>query len=158
MIIAALLIINQEMETTHSSRLPDEADGPKGPLLLPKLQFLMEFRWRREVKGRFDGRHTQLSTKKDAQHKSCKLSFIWGKMRTVDWERASKIAGKLLQRGNGQGQYVRLWWRESSKPSSSHFTKGFLLARGADVTMKGFSAFLDKRRFKDWDQEISSWK
>ena len=44
MIIAALLIINQEMETTHSSRLPEEADGPKGPLLLPKLQFLMEFR------------------------------------------------------------------------------------------------------------------
>ena len=44
MIIAALFIINQEVETTHLSRLPEEADGPKGPLLLPKLQFLMEFR------------------------------------------------------------------------------------------------------------------
>ena len=44
MIIAALFIINQEVETTHLSRLPEEADGPEGPLLLPKLQFLMEFR------------------------------------------------------------------------------------------------------------------
>ena len=31
-------------------------------------------------------------TKKDAQHESCKLSFIWGKMRTVSREPASQIA------------------------------------------------------------------
>ena len=31
-------------------------------------------------------------TKKDAQHESCKLSFIWGKMRTAAREAASQIA------------------------------------------------------------------
>ena len=31
-------------------------------------------------------------TKKDVQLKSCKLSFIWDKMRTTAWEAASQIA------------------------------------------------------------------
>ena len=30
--------------------------------------------------------------------------------------------------------------------------------RGADVTMKGFSAFLDMRRCKDWHHEIGIMK
>ena len=38
--------------------------------------------------------------------------------------------------------------------SSTHFTKGFLLV--TDVTLKGFSAFLDMKRCEDWDHEISS--
>ena len=40
--------------------------------------------------------------------------------------------------------------------SSAYFTKDFCWSRGADVTMKGFSAFLDMKRYKDWDHEISS--
>ena len=37
-------------------------------------------------------------------------------------------------------------------PLSIHFTKSLLL--GSNVTMKGFSAFLDMRRCKDWDHKI----
>ena len=33
-----------------------------------------------------------MSTKKDAQLERCKLSFIWGKMRTIAQETASQIA------------------------------------------------------------------
>ena len=34
--------------------------------------------------------------------------------------------------------------------------KVFCQSRGADVIMKGFSDFLDKKRCKDWNHEISS--
>ena len=37
--------------------------------------------------------------------------------------------------------------------SSAYFTKGFPL--GTDVNMKGFGIFLDMRRSKDRDHEIS---
>ena len=30
--------------------------------------------------------------KKKAQHESCELSFIWGKMRTIVWETEFQIA------------------------------------------------------------------
>ena len=33
-----------------------------------------------------------LLTKKSVQHESCKLSFVWGKVRTVARERAPQIA------------------------------------------------------------------
>ena len=33
----------------NSPALPEEADGHRGPLLVPKLHFLVEFRQRREV-------------------------------------------------------------------------------------------------------------
>ena len=36
--------------------------------------------------------------------------------------------------------------------------KFFCQSWGADVTMKGSRAFLDVKRHKDWDHEISSWK
>ena len=29
---------------------------------------------------------------KKAHHESCELSFIWGKMRTIDWETAFQLA------------------------------------------------------------------
>ena len=40
--------------------------------------------------------------------------------------------------------------------SRTYFTKGFLLAQGVDVNMKGFGDFLDKRKCKDKDHEICS--
>ena len=30
--------------------------------------------------------------KKNAQHESCELNFIWGKMRTTTWETDSQVA------------------------------------------------------------------
>ena len=64
---------------------------------------------------------SQVSTEKDAQLESCKLSFIWGKMRTAAQEAASQIASTV-----GEGQYIRFWWGGGgSIPLSTHFTKGF---------------------------------
>ena len=42
-----------------------------------------------------------LTKKKDVQLESCKLSFIWGKMRTASREASSQIALRLLQSGSG---------------------------------------------------------
>lgn len=33
-----------------------------------------------------------MSTEKNAQHESCQLSLMWGKMRTIGWETASQKA------------------------------------------------------------------
>ena len=86
------------------------------------------------------------------QLESFELSFIWGKMRTAAWEAASQIALRGCSKvAVGESQYIRFWWRGSSVPWSTHFTKGFW---GSDV--KGFSAFLNMRRCKDWDHKICS--
>ena len=66
------------------------------------------------------------------------MSFIWGKMRTAAQAAASWIALRRLQRGSGG--------RWSSIPLSTHFTKVFCQSQGSDITMKGFSAFLDMKR------------
>ena len=43
------------------------------------------------------------------------VSFIWGKMRTVAWETASRLAlTNCSKKLEGEGQYMWLWWRESS--------------------------------------------
>ena len=102
---------------------------------------------------------TLLLTKTDAQHESFKLSFIWDEMRTAAWETAPQIALRdCSEQVMGQGRYIRFWWRGNSMQSSAYFIKGFLLVWVIDVIMKGFSAFLDTRRCKDWNHEISSWK
>ena len=80
------------------------------------------------------------------------VSFIWGKMKTVAQEAAPQIALRDCSKAAvGASQYTRFWWRESSIPWSTHFTKGFCYSWGSDVTVKGFSASLDLRRYKDWD-------
>ena len=42
--------------------------------------------------------------------------------------------------------------------SSTYFTTGFLLVRRSWCDHEGFSAFLDMKRSKDWDHEISFWE
>ena len=104
-----------------------------------------------------------LSTKRGAQPEGCKLSFIWGKMRTEAreaalprcWEGlALRDCSKDVVR---EGQYIRFWWWEEFNIINIHFTKGFMLVTGSDITMKGFSALLGVRRCKDWDYKICSW-
>ena len=96
--------------------------------------------------------------KNDAQLESGKLSLLRGKMRTAAWERASQRALRDCSKETaGEGQYIRFWWRGSSRLRSTHFTKGFLLVMKIDVTMKGFSVSLDLRRHKDWDNKICSY-
>ena len=66
--------------------------------------------------------------KKDVKLESCEVSFIWGTMRTAAWEAASQIALRDCSKAAvGESQYIRFWWRRSSIPLSTHFTKGFLL-------------------------------
>ena len=79
---------------------------------------------------------------KDAQRESCKWSFIWGKMRTAAWETAPQVALRDCSKESVmQGQYIRLWWMESSMPSSTHFTKVFfaspekLVSPGRDLVL-----------------------
>ena len=51
-----------------------------------------------------------LLTKKDVQLESCELSFIWGKMRTVGQEAASRTALRDCSKvAVGKGQYIRFW-------------------------------------------------
>ena len=53
---------------------------------------------------------TEMLTKKDAQLESCKLSFIWGKMRTAAQKAASQIALTDCSKvAVGEGQYIRFW-------------------------------------------------
>ena len=44
-----------------------------------------------------------MSTKKKAQLESCKLSFIWGKMRSAVWEAASQITRGDCSKAAGVG-------------------------------------------------------
>ena len=45
--------------------------------------------------------------KKDAQHESFELRFIWGKMRTAAWEIAPQIALRnCTKEVVGEGQYM----------------------------------------------------
>ena len=91
-------------------------------------------------------------TKKRCTIESCKLSFIWGTMRTAAREAASQIALRDCSKAAvGESQYIRFQWRGSSIPWSTWFTKGFCKSWESDVTMKGFIASLDMRRCKDWD-------
>ena len=68
-------------------------------------------KWYPEIKSQMS-----LWTKKDVQLESWELSFIWGK-----W-------GLKPGRQYLRYQYIRFWWRGSSIPWSTHFTKGFLLS------------------------------
>ena len=57
------------------------------------------FKWRRQV-----------STEKDAQLESGRLSFIWGKMRTAALETALQISLRdCSKEAVGEGQYIRFW-------------------------------------------------
>ena len=49
-------------------------------------------------------------TKKDTQVESCKLSFIWSKMRTAAQEVTLQIALRdCSKEAVGEGQYIRFW-------------------------------------------------
>ena len=56
------------------------------------------------------------------------LSFIWGEIRTAAQQAAYQIALRDCSKAAvGERQYIMFWWRGSSIPWSTHFTKGFLL-------------------------------
>ena len=65
----------------------------------------------------------------DVQLERCELSFIWGKMRTAAQETASQIALRDCSKAAvEESQYTKFWWRGSSIPWSTQFTKGFFVS------------------------------
>ena len=68
----------------------------------------------------------------------------------------SESSEKLLQRGRGGRLYTcdfSEWEAHALKHSSA---EGSSLSQGAGTTMKGFSAFLDLRTYKNWAHKITS--
>ena len=65
--------------------------------------------------------------KKNAQHESCELSFIWGKMRTAAQETAFQIALRNCPKGVGGkvSIYVILVKGEYMQSSTYFFAEGF---------------------------------
>ena len=63
---------------------------------------------------------------KHAQCESCKLSFIWGTMRTAAWEIAPQIALRnCSEEVVGESQYMWFWWRGSSCTQALIFPEAF---------------------------------
>ena len=68
-------------------------------------------------------------SKKDAQLESCKLSFIWGKMRTAARETAPQIALRNCSKEMGEGE-VRIYMilvKGKYMQSNIYFSRRFLL-------------------------------
>ena len=67
--------------------------------------------------------------KKDVQLVTCELSFIWGKRRSAAREAASQIALRDCSKAAvGESQCMRFWWKGSSIPWTTQFTKGFFVS------------------------------
>ena len=92
------------------------------------------------------------------------VSFIWGKMRTIAWERAPQMALRdCSKEAVGEGQYIRLSWRGSSVQSSTYFTKGFLLDTRSWWHHEGIECFSRNEEIQglgSWNQflKISIWR
>ena len=66
--------------------------------------------------------------KKNAQHESCKLSFIWGKMKTAAWETAPQIALKNCSKETvGKVNIYVILVKRVYIESSTYFSRRFLL-------------------------------
>ena len=86
---------------------------------------------------------------KNAQCESCELSFIWCKMRTIAQETAFQIGLRnCSQEAGGKGSMYVIFG--GGPCNQAHILpEGHCWSRGADVTKKDFSAFLDMRRCKN---------
>ena len=100
----------------------------------------------------------------NSQLKTCttwelQVKFYWGKRRTEALETAPQIALKGCSiEVVEEGQYVIYCEGGVQWNQALILQKVFCSSWGADVTMKAINAFLDVRRYKDWDHEIRYWK
>ena len=105
-----------------------------------------------------------LTLKKKAQPESCKLSFIWSKMRTASQETALQIAlRKCSKEVRNRSVCMKFWRRENTCNQVCIFPEGFwqsgeafCQSQGTVITVKDFSAFLNLGRYKNWAHEICS--
>ena len=96
--------------------------------------------------------------------KRCTTWALWVKFYLVQnkdcspGDSTSVSSERLLQKCSGGRPICDFWEgvvQDSSMQLSTHFTR---FSASHEELMKGFSAFLDIKRCKDWDHEISSWK
>ena len=113
---------------SYMSGLSDEADGHKGPLLVPRFQFLIKFRQRREVySGPLCGYHNYRFKKRSTPWELW-VKFYWGQNEDCNLgDSTSESSDKLFQRDGVGGQYMWFWWRGSSCNQALILKKGFLL-------------------------------
>ena len=86
--------------------------------------------------------------KKKAQHESCELSFIWGKMRTIAQETASQMALRNCSKGGG-GSVIYDFSEGGTCSQARILAELSCSSQGADVSVNSFSAFPDTRRCKN---------
>ena len=119
-----------------------------------------------EISGLFSSFDNVNWKKKNAQGESYELSFIWGKMRTIDQETAFQIALRNCSKevGGKVSIYV-IWVKGEYVQSSTFFCTRFLLfswklvlVMRRRLTMKHFNTFLVMRRCKNQAHKITSWK
>ena len=114
------------MKHPNLSALPEEADGRKGLLLVPKLWFLVESSRRKEVHSvSLLGHHNCRLKEKDVQLESCK--FYLG--QNADCGLGGSISNsseRLLQSGSG-GKSIYKVLVKGEFNTLKRFTKGFLL-------------------------------
>ena len=85
-----------------------------------------------------------MSTEKDVQLENCKLSLIWGQMRTAAWEVASEIALRDCSKATvRESKYISFGEGWVQYHEAVILQKVFCQSWGSDITMKGFSASLD---------------
>ena len=93
---------------------------------------------------------------KNAQCESCKLRFIWGKMRTIAWETALQIALRNCSKGaGGKVSIYESLGRGEYMQSSTYFSRRFLLVSWS--LWVRILVFLDVRKYKNQSHNISSW-
>ena len=124
-----LKIINQYGKPENQERLTKFMDSLRrwmdtGPLLVPRLQFLIEFKWKRKIHSEsfLLGCHKTVKKQKkffNAQYESCKLSckvrYLGQNEDCNPGDSISDNSEKLIQRGNGERSvYMWFWWRENT--------------------------------------------
>ena len=94
-----------------------------------------------------------LSTKK--MHR-VRVKFYLGQNENCSLGECSTSASseEQFQRGSG-GRSTCKMLVKGEFSAIKRLTKGFLLVKRSWDYREGFSTFLDKRRYKDWDHEIS---
>ena len=105
-----------------SSGLSKVADGRKGPLLVPRLWFLIEFQWRREVhSGSLRGCHKNCQLKTFTTW-GLQVKFFGGQNEDCSpGDSTSESSEKLLQRGSREGQDICDLGKEGEYMQSSTY-------------------------------------
>ena len=79
-------------------------------------------------------------------------------MRTIAWEIAAQIALRNCSEEVGvESVFMWFWWRGNACNQACIFCR-FLRVMRNSHHHKDFSAFLDRRRYKNWAHKISSWE